>query len=117
MSKTEQQLQQIEMDIERAREMVERKRAIERLFENEDFKSVVMDGFLDDEAQRVILAKADPELQMMPGKIDELDRLGIAIGEFNMWLFFQRKLGQQAEQAIAADEETREELLAEQLAE
>lgn len=106
------QIEEIEVKINEAKEVIERKKALMRLTDNKDFKSIVLDGYFKDEASRLVLLKADYEMQ------DEMSQNQIkksidAIGYFRLYLRTVMQLGAQMEKDLAADEQTREELLSE----
>lgn len=86
--------------------------ALNRLVENRDFKKVIKEGYLSQEAIRLVHLRADPAFQTperqaaILGQIDAISHLSA----------YFRTVGLNAaiaEKAIASDEETREELIAE----
>lgn len=109
---SEQMIEEIELNIQEAKKIVELGDALERLISNRDFDKVFTDGYLREEAIRLVHLKGDPNLQdaesqkMILGQMD-------AIGNFTSYIQKVRHAANTARKAIEADEETREELLAE----
>lgn len=60
---TEEQIQELELTIDQAREQVKLAEALNRLHKNEDFKAVILDGYFRDEASRLVALLADPNCQ------------------------------------------------------
>jgi len=112
MNSTEQQLEQIEIGIEAAKAQVNKMEALLRLIDNKDFKTVIDEGYFKEEAARVVILKADPEMQEAKYQ-DQLDKSIIAIGHLRQYLRTVMQMGRMAERSIKDDEQTREELLAE----
>lgn len=108
-------IQELEEDISKARKIIDMGDALERLMHNHDFKKVVMYGFFENEAVRLVHLKADPTMQsaeLQESIIKQMD----SIGKLNQYF---RNIGVQADlasKAINAAELTREEILAENLA-
>lgn len=74
--------------------------ALERLLGNTDFKTVVMDGYLKDEAVRLVHLKCDPALQEAVQQ-QAIDRGITAVSEFRQYLGTQRFLAKQAKHLLA----------------
>lgn len=111
MSQTE--LQQIELNIEQAKQIRDLGKALERLQGNRDFKDVIVSGYLSKEAVRLVHLKADPSQQSYEAQqaiLKQIDGIGSLESFFRVVEFKAR----QAEKAIEADELTREEMLAEE---
>ncbi len=53
-------IQEIELSIEEAQKMVERRNQAYRLADNADFKSLILEGYYKDEAVRLVGLSADP---------------------------------------------------------
>lgn len=109
-----QAIQDIELNIKQAQLLVDTGNALERLRSNRDFKAVVMDGYFEKEAVRLVHLKGDPNMQTpeyQASIIKQMDAIG-ALNQYFNTVFHRASL---AEKAIAADEETRDELLNEDL--
>jgi hypothetical protein len=107
-------IQEIERNIKQAKSLVESGDALERLKSNKDFKKIVLEGFFEKEAIRLVHLKADQNMQhvdIQKSIVSQMDAIGVLHQYFNTILI----QANQASKAIAADEETRDELLAEEL--
>jgi len=104
---------QIEISIEQAKEVVDVMKKLQRLTDNQDFKDIVLDGYFLDEASRLVLIKAEPSQQSEKDQKLINDSI-TAIGHFRQYLSTIMQTGKAAEHAIGADEQTIEEILAEQ---
>lgn len=111
-SEARQQLEQVELTIEQAEKQIEAMKALDRLKENKDFKTLILDGYLKDEASRVVLAKAEPGLQE-EGTQAQLLRMIDGIGYFRQYLNKIFQFGAMAERTLESHRETRNELMQE----
>lgn len=108
-----QQIEQIEINIERARDLISRADALDRLGSNPDFIRIIDEGYFKDEAVRLVHLKASPSMQGERTQIEiikQIDAIGSLMGYF-------QTLSQQAnlaESAITADQETIAEMLLEE---
>lgn len=105
-------LKRIEIDIKEAEKNIERMEALNRLRANKDFKALIEEGYLGDEASRVVLAKAEPGLQNEDSQ-KYLDNMIIAIGYFRQYLNKIYQFGNQSKHAIEGQRQTREDIMAE----
>lgn len=107
-------IQELDEDISKAQSLVDMGNALERLLNNPDFKLVIMKGFFETEAIRLVQLKADPNTQskkLQNKIIKQID----GVGYFRQHL---QSIGQQADmakEAINAAEITRQEILEESL--
>ena len=106
------QLEEIELSIEEAKKSIERMDALNRLRTNRDFKMLIEDGYLQEEASRVVLAKAEPGLQGAEQQL-MLDNMIIAIGYYRQYLNKVYQFGNTAQRAMSEHENTRDEIMAE----
>lgn len=83
-----------------------------RLESNRDFKKLIADGYLKDEAVRLVHLKADPSMQT-PDRQAAIDRDISGIGALLQYFRTVDFMAGQAIKSIEADEATREEVLAE----
>jgi hypothetical protein len=116
MSEKEKQIEQIELSIEAARKRIEDAAALDRLYKNADFRRIFLDGYFRDEASRTVLLKADPQMQGEKEQKD-CDNQIIAIGMLRQHFGKVFAIGEQAEYAIEADRQAREEIMAEDILE
>ena len=114
MSQHEEQLEQIEIDIATAQEHADRADALQRLHENKDFRKIVLEGFFKDEASRVVLLKADPNVQG-DSEQKHIDRIITSIGGLRQYFGTIYQMGNMAHRALEEHKATREEILQEQL--
>lgn len=103
---------QIEVTIEEANEAINLAKALKRLEDNQDFKDVILKAYFEEDAQRLVLLKAAPQVQepeMQARILKDMD----AIGGLYQHFMKVRQLGMMAEGSIEAHEETRDELMEE----
>lgn len=107
-------IQAIEENIKQARKISDVGEALDRLKSNRDFKRVVMEGYFEQEAIRLVHLKADQSFQspdMQKAIVAQID----AIGSLSQYFHTVAHKASIARKAIASDEETRDELLAEEV--
>jgi hypothetical protein len=107
-------IQDIELNIKQAQLLVDTGNALERLRNNQDFKKIISQGYFEQEAIRLVHLKSDQNMQtpaLQASIVAQMDAIG-ALNQYFQTVFHRAAL---AEKAIAADEETRDELLAEDL--
>ena len=115
MSDTQEQIQSVEMSIEDAKKAVRRRDAILRLEKNKDFKYLILEGFMEKHAVKQVMLKASPAMQS-PEAQNMVDLQINAIGQFKQFMYNVVLMGNNAERALENDEQTLEELHAEELA-
>jgi hypothetical protein len=107
-------IQAIEENIKQAKKIAEVGESLDRLKANRDFKRVVIEGYFEQEAIRLVHLKSDPNLQSAEHQksiMAQIDAIG-AVSQYFGTVLHKASL---ARKAIAADEETRDEILAEEL--
>lgn len=105
-------VQDIDRDIANNKPFVAMAEALERLKGNRDFKDVILKGYLEDEAIRLVHLKADPQFQTAERQqaiLADINAIG-ALNQYFQLVFFK---ADQANKAIASSEQLREELLLE----
>ena len=110
-----QAIKEIDLNIKQAQNFVDLGKSLERLRSNRDFKAVILDGYLEKEAIRLVHLKSDPNMQTSERQESIVKQID-AIGALNQYFTTVLQQANLASRAIAADEETREELLAEDVA-
>lgn len=110
-----QDLEILEMQITDAKKKIARKDMLVRLQNNPDFKELIEKGFLEQHAVRQVMLKAHPGMQSEATQ-KMLDQQITTIGGFKQFLLNVYAEGINAEVSVSADEDTREELLKEELA-
>ena len=96
--------QEIEISIEAARDVVERKNKVAKLFENKLFKEIVEEGYFTNEAARLVSLlseSVDPDSGLIK---EELINDMMGISAFRRYLLNVHRLGVQMEKQIAASE-------------
>lgn len=112
MSETANQIEQIEVTIEEVKEQIALKDTLERLTNNPDFKRIILEGYFEKEAQRLVMLRADFNFREPQDQGDLLKAID-AIGQLRMYLGTLKQFGISAEGALASHEEARDELLSE----
>lgn len=108
----DEQIHEVEISIEEAKQTLELRDALRKLRENPDFKKVIEENYFKEEASRLVLLKADMNVQDREIQ-KQINKQIDAIGYFRGYLQSLFQLGSQAEQALAEAERTREEILEE----
>jgi hypothetical protein len=109
---TQDSIHEIELNIQEARAMVALGKSLETLHNNSDFKKVIVDGFIRDEAIRLVHLKADPSMQSKESQetiVQQMDAIGGLLKYFSI---IEHK-AYLAEKAIESDQQTIAEILAE----
>jgi hypothetical protein len=107
-------LQELEANIKSAKEAIELGSALERLYSNRDFKKIVLTGYFEKEAVRLVHLKAAAEsidLAVQKSIVDKID----AIGTFSNYLKDITLMSGLAGKTASADEQTRNDILFEGL--
>jgi len=106
-------LDQIEISIEEAKEVIALRDALVRIMANKDFNTVIKEGYFTTEAARLVMCKGEPNLD------DNVQReIDILIKGISGTSHYFRKImrdGAEMDVALGESEQTREELLAEEL--
>lgn len=116
LNEKQQQVQQVNLTIEQAKNNIERKKTLYRLLDNKDFKEIIDVGYFRDEAARLVQARADANMQ---GKEEtrHVDRLIDGVGALRQYLAQIERWGLSAEGALAEHEQERAKMLQEQMEE
>jgi GTP cyclohydrolase III len=109
MSQLENDIQEIQVTISDLQEVVKKREAFLRLKDNKDFKTIIENGYFEEEAVRLVKLRSEsgyesPEVQER--LLKEID----AIGAFFQYLKGINLLGLQAERELARNKETLNEL-------
>lgn len=108
----QQQLEQIELTIDQALECIKYKEALNRLYNNADFKSIILDGYFRQEASRLVHARAEPALQSSEEQTQLLRRID-GVGFLRQFFNSIFQFGQTAERTLESHRDTRAELMSE----
>lgn len=104
------EIKELEDNISRAKEMVNLGKAVERLRNSPDFKEVILKGYFEREAIRLVHLKADPNMQTperQASVISQMDSIGALSSHLNTILV----MADRAAHAIEADTQTITEIL------
>lgn len=107
-------VQLIQRNIDRAKEIVEFDKALQRLEANRDFQKVIQEGYLKAEAVRLVHLKADPSMQTpdrQASVIAQIDAIG-GLASYFRTVSFNANI---AVKAVENDEATLEDIAAEEL--
>ena len=104
----------IERNMEKAKAVLDFSAPLERLRGNRDFKKVVLEGYFEQEAIRLVHLKADPNMQS-PAIKQSIESQIDAIGQLSQFFSTALQKASMASRQIEADQETIEELAAEEL--
>lgn len=107
-------IQSLERNIKKAKEVVEFGAALERLRSNRDFKRVILEGYFNEEAIRLVHLKADPNMQSPDTQRSIVGQMD-AIGALNQYFTTALQKVSMASRQIEADQETIEEMASEEL--
>lgn len=108
------ELNQVEISIEQAKAAIDLTKDLVKLSKNPEFDRIIHKGYFESEAVRLVMAKADPNLNTPEIQADIIKAID-AIGSLRQYLTNIMRVGNQMELTIAADEQTREAILAEEL--
>lgn len=107
-------VREIEIDIDACKEVIDLMRALDNLWDHPDFKKVIREGYFETFAASLVMQKAQPGLQeaaQQAGISKSID----AIGELYEYFRGVKHRGMMAQKSLADHEQTREELLAEEV--
>lgn len=105
-------IQQLEVSIKQAQSDVDIGNSLDRLLSNRDFKKVIMEGYFEKEAIRLVHLKADPNMQNEGSQkaiINQMD----AIGSLKQYFYLVQAKASMAQKSVESDSQTLEDLLAE----
>ena len=105
-------VQAIEREIQHSKELFELGKGLERLRSNRDFKKIMVEGYLEQECIRLVLLKADQNMQSVEKQASIVKQMD-AIGAVNQYFQTVMVKAAMAEKSLVADEHERELLIAE----
>jgi hypothetical protein len=108
-SQIEQAEREIEISIEAAREIVEKKDKLEKLLGDETFKEIFEEGYFKEEAARLTGLLTDPEFNNEEGRRTIVEDL-VGISAARKYILNILRFGHQMERRIAASEKELEAL-------
>jgi len=114
MNKFNTQLSEIEVEIAEAKEAIATAEALSRLAKNDDFKSLILEGYFKEYASDLVMYKALPD-NMKEDSQSMISRSIDGVGFFRTYLDRITDTGKQAVIGLAEYESTQEEILAEDI--
>lgn len=110
MMNQQQQLDAIQVSIDKAKHAIELGAALERLLENSDFIKVFKKGYMEDEAQRLVVLKTDYNMQDERSQ-KMIDYGIIGIGQLNSYTSMLLQQAEAMKTALADMEEVKSEII------
>ena len=105
-------LEQVEIQIEMANKLRKLRDSCVKLRNSEYYKDVIEEGYFKEEAARLVMAKSS---NLNSDQMELIDRMQYGIGALANYLESVMRRGSEMDQAIGEHEETREEILAEEI--
>lgn len=100
-------IEQIELSIETAKKLVARRDQIMKLTSNREFRKVILEGYMEEEAVRLVSIAGDARMEKQRDDI----MLGIqAISKFRIYMQDAIIMGDVAERELAQNQEMLDEL-------
>lgn len=103
-------LEAIDRSIKQSQATIELGNALNRLRSNKDFKKIIVEGYFEKEAIRLVHLKADPSMQSAASQHSITQQMD-AIGSFSQYLDLMLRHADMATKQLADDESTREEMV------
>lgn len=108
------EIETIELSMAQAKHSIDMKNSFNKLLSNDNFKKIVTEGYFEKEATRLVLMRADPAMQADSDQ-KAINKQIDAVGYLRQYFVTLMHIGRMAEKTLADDENTREELLQEDL--
>lgn len=99
----------VEVSLEEAKKLVAKKDALVKLCRNQEFVSIILEGYFEKEAARLVMAKAEPALQTEEFQ-KQIDADILSIGRLDQYFRAITIQGNMAEKSVLDNEEYLEEL-------
>ena len=106
-------LEQVEIQIDMAQKLRKMRDNCVKLTASEPWKDVIDNGYFKEEAARLVMAKS---ASLTPEQMKIIDNMQYGIGALANYIESVMRRGAEMDQAIGDHEETREEILAEEIA-
>ena len=107
----DQELQEIELSMDQAKERIEMADALQRLLKNADFKKIILDGYIEKYAVALVKRKSMFTLLSDPKQQAYIDSQITGIGALDQYLHFVLQEGRVAERALEAHTQERDQIL------
>jgi len=106
-------LEQVEIQIDMAHKLRKMRDNCVKLTASETWKDIITEGYFKEEAARLVMAKSS---HLTPEQMQLIDNMQYGIGALANYIESVMRRGAEMDQAIGEHEETREEILAEEVA-
>ena len=105
-------LEQVEIQIDMAQKLRKMRDTCVKLTESEPFKDVITEGYFKEEAARLVMAKSS---NLNADQMKLIDNMQYGIGALANYIESVMRRGAEMDQALNEHEETRDEILAEEI--
>tara|TARA_B100000749_G_C18060904_1_gene315437 strand:- start:93 stop:425 length:333 start_codon:yes stop_codon:yes gene_type:complete len=105
-------LEQVEIQIDMAHKLRKMRDNCVKLTASETWKDIIDTGYFKEEAARLVMAKSS---NLTPEQMQLIDNMQYGIGALANYIESVMRRGAEMDQAIGEHEETREEILAEEI--
>ena len=105
-------LEQVEIQIDMANKLRALRDNCVKLTASETWKDIITEGYFKEEAARLVMAKSS---NLTPEQMQLIDNMQYGIGALANYIESVMRRGAEMDQAIGEHEETREEILAEEI--
>lgn len=109
-----QDIRELEIEVEKAKAIIDTYEALVRLEKNKDFKKVILDGYLKEFALNTVLIRGRMEFRSNATLLESNTRKLDSIGELAEYFRNLRGNAAQMRNLLAEAESTREEILSEE---
>ena len=106
-------LEQVEIQIDMAQKLRKMRDNCVKLTDSEPWKDIIGEGYFKEEAARLVMAKSS---HLTPEQMQLIDNMQYGIGALANYIESVMRRGAEMDQALSEHEETREEILAEEVA-
>ena len=106
------EIEQVEIQIDTANRIRKLRDNCVKLMNNKQFKDVIEEGYFKEEAARLVMAKSS---NLNPEQKQLIDNMIYGIGALSNWFESVMRRGAEMDQAIGEHEQTRAEILAEEI--
>jgi hypothetical protein len=106
------EIEQVEIQIEMAQKLRKMRDNCVKLTASESFKDVITEGYFKEEAARLVMAKSSG---LNADQLKLIDNMQYGIGALANFIESVMRRGAEMDQAIGEHEQTREEILAEEV--
>ena len=106
------ELEQVDIQIDTARRLRALRDNCVKLMDSKYYKDVIEEGYFKEEAARLVMAKSS---NLTPEQMKLIDNMIFGIGAVANYIESVMRRGAEMDQAVGEHEETREEILAEEI--